>query len=85
MANGSFLCDFIAADPFTGQATGKSQLTFYEYLNGITFGSIAANMATDDLANAPDHLVGLVTYGILTLRRIMAGAEKPQIPQGHGR
>ena len=44
-----------------------SQLTFYEYLNGITFGSIAANMATDDLANAPDHLVGLVTYGILTL------------------
>ena len=44
-----------------------SQLTFYEYLNGITFGSIAANMATDDLANASDHLVGLVTYGILTL------------------
>lgn len=44
-----------------------SQLTFYEYLNGITFGSIAANMATDDLANAPDHLVGLITYGILTL------------------
>ena len=44
-----------------------SQLTFYEYLNGITFGSIAANMATDDLANAPDHFVGLVTYGFLTL------------------
>lgn len=44
-----------------------SQLTFYEYLNGITFGSIAANMATDDLANVPDHIVGLVTYGFLTL------------------
>lgn len=44
-----------------------SQLTFYEYLNGITFGSIAANMATDDLTNAPDHFVGLVTYGFLTL------------------
>lgn len=44
-----------------------SQLTFYEYLNGITFGSIAANMATDDLANAPDHLIGLVSYGLLTL------------------
>ncbi len=44
-----------------------SQLTFYEYLNGITFGSIAANMASDDLANAPDHLIGLVTYGVLTM------------------
>lgn len=44
-----------------------SQLTFYEYLNGITFGSIAANVATDDLANAPDHLIGLVSYGLLTL------------------
>lgn len=44
-----------------------SQLTFYEYLNGITFGSIAANMATDDLVNVADHFVGLVTYGLLTL------------------
>ena len=44
-----------------------SQLTFYEYLNGITFGSIAANMATDDLGNVPEHTVGLVTYGLLTL------------------
>jgi len=44
-----------------------SQLTFYEYLNGITFGSIAANMATDELSHAGNHLVGLVTYGILTL------------------
>ncbi len=44
-----------------------SQLTFYGYLNGITFGSIAANVATDDLANAPDHLIGLVSYGLLTL------------------
>lgn len=44
-----------------------SQLTYYEYINGITFGSIAANMATDDLANMGDHLVGLITYGILTM------------------
>lgn len=44
-----------------------SQLTFYEYLNGITFGSIAANLASDDLANAPDHLIGLITYGVLTM------------------
>lgn len=44
-----------------------SQLTYYEYINGITFGSIAANMATDDLANLSDHLVGLLTYGLLTM------------------
>ncbi len=44
-----------------------SQLTYYEYINGITFGSIAANMATDDLINMPDHLVGLLAYGLLTI------------------
>lgn len=44
-----------------------SQLTYYEYINGITFGSIAANMATDDLINLPDHLVGLLAYGFLTV------------------
>lgn len=44
-----------------------SQLTYYEYINGITFGSIAANMATDDLINMPDHLVGLLAYGFLTI------------------
>lgn len=44
-----------------------SQLTFYEYLNGITFGSIAANMATIELEKVPDHLIGLITYGILTM------------------
>lgn len=44
-----------------------SQLTFYEYLNGITFGSIAANMATIELEKVPDHLVGLITYGLLTM------------------
>lgn len=44
-----------------------SQLTYYEYINGITFGSIAANMATDSLENLPDHLVGLLAYGFLTI------------------
>ncbi len=44
-----------------------SQLTFYEYLNGITFGSIAANMATIEIAKVPDHLIGLITYGLLTM------------------
>ena len=44
-----------------------SQLTYYEYINGITFGSIAANMATDEFYNMGEHLVGLITYGLLTL------------------
>ncbi|MBQ2034637.1 MAG: DUF421 domain-containing protein, partial [Peptococcaceae bacterium] len=44
-----------------------SQLTFYEYLNGITFGSIAANMATIELEKVPNHIIGLITYGALTL------------------
>ena len=43
-----------------------SQLTYYEYINGITFGSIAANMATDSFNKFGDHLVGLLTYGVLT-------------------
>ena len=43
-----------------------SQLTYYEYINGITFGSIAANMATDSFDKFGDHLVGLLTYGVLT-------------------
>ena len=42
------------------------QLTYYEYINGITFGSIAANMATDSFDKFGDHLVGLLTYGVLT-------------------
>ncbi len=44
-----------------------SQLTYYEYINGITFGSIAANMATDSVDKFADHLVGLLTYGVLTI------------------
>lgn len=44
-----------------------SQLTYYEYINGITFGSIAANMATDSVDKFADHLVGLLVYGVLTI------------------
>lgn len=44
-----------------------SQLTYYEYINGITFGSIAANMATDSVDKFADHLMGLIVYGILTI------------------
>lgn len=45
-----------------------SELSLYDYVNSITFGSIAA-----DLAIAPDPvealycLIGLVVYGIFTL------------------
>ena len=72
-----------------------SQLTFYEYLNGITFGSIAANMATIELEKVPDHIIGLITYGILTLavswlavknrkfRKLVAGEPVIVIQNGH--
>ena len=43
-----------------------SQLTVYEYINGITFGSIAANMATDLENQTGYHLIGVVIFGILT-------------------
>ena len=43
-----------------------AQLTYYEYINGITFGSIAANMATDSFDKFSDHLIGLLAYGVLT-------------------
>ena len=44
-----------------------SQLTYYEYINGITFGSIAANMATDEFSNFFDHFTGLAVYGVMTV------------------
>lgn len=43
-----------------------AQLTLYEYINGITFGSIAANMATDTGQRTWQHLLGLMLYGVLT-------------------
>ncbi len=72
-----------------------SQLTFYEYLNGITFGSIAANMATIESEKVPDHLIGLITYGLLTMavswlavknrkfRKAVAGEPVIVIQDGH--
>lgn len=44
-----------------------SQLTVYEYINGITFGSIAATVATDLSQSSISHLVGLFLFGLLTL------------------
>lgn len=43
-----------------------AQLTFFEYVNGITFGSIAATLATDINQNTFHHLIGLFLFGILT-------------------
>ncbi|RKD29005.1 YetF domain-containing protein [Thermohalobacter berrensis] len=43
-----------------------SQLTLYEYVNGITFGSIAATLATDTEAHTYQHFIGLVLFGVLT-------------------
>ena len=43
-----------------------SQLTLYEYINGITFGSIAATLATDLSQRTYHHFLGLVLFGILT-------------------
>ena len=43
-----------------------TQLTYYEYVNGITFGSIAATMATDTDNLVWQHFFGLIFFGLLT-------------------
>ena len=43
-----------------------AQLTFSEYINGITFGSIAATLATDMDQKTYQHFIGLILFGILT-------------------
>lgn len=43
-----------------------SELTIHEYINGITFGSIAATLATDINQKTWSHLLGLMLFGILT-------------------
>ncbi|KGX88714.1 hypothetical protein N783_07480 [Pontibacillus marinus BH030004 = DSM 16465] len=42
------------------------QLTFFDYINGITIGSIAATLATDLSSKAWAHWVGLAGYALLT-------------------
>jgi uncharacterized membrane protein YcaP (DUF421 family) len=44
-----------------------AQLTVYEYINGITFGSIAATVATDLGQSTWGHIIGLFIFGALTL------------------
>lgn len=43
-----------------------AQLTVYEYINGITFGSIAATVATDLGQSSWGHITGLFLFGGLT-------------------
>ncbi|PAB57831.1 YetF domain-containing protein [Anaeromicrobium sediminis] len=43
-----------------------SQLAFHDYINGITFGSIAATLATDLENRTMQHFLGLILFGILT-------------------
>lgn len=42
------------------------QLTLYDYVNGITIGSIAATVATDNPSKLGTHLLDLVVFSILT-------------------
>jgi uncharacterized membrane protein YcaP (DUF421 family) len=44
-----------------------AQLTLHEYINGITFGSIAATVATDVNQHTGTHMIGLFLFGALTL------------------
>lgn len=43
-----------------------AQLTMHEYINGITFGSIAATLATDLNQESWPHFLGLILFGALT-------------------
>lgn len=43
-----------------------AQLTFYDYINGITFGSIAASLATDIQQRTWQHLLALGIFAFLT-------------------
>jgi len=42
-----------------------SQLTFFDYILGITIGSIAATLTTDLSSRAWPHWVGLITWSVL--------------------
>jgi len=43
-----------------------SELTFHDYINGITFGSIAATMSTDLSQHTWQYFVALFLFGLLT-------------------
>ncbi|MHB9146382.1 MAG: DUF421 domain-containing protein [Symbiobacteriia bacterium] len=59
---------FVAVLVFA-KLTGKEQigqLTLYDYVNGITIGSIAGTIATDDPSKVPTHLLDLAVFAGLT-------------------
>lgn len=74
--------------------TQVGQLTFYEYINGITIGSIAATIASSDpdkvwshyydllLFVALTYLISLVTLKSRPLRKIIEGSPTVVIEQG---
>jgi uncharacterized membrane protein YcaP (DUF421 family) len=54
---------------FFARLIGKkqvSELTFYDYINGITFGSIAANLVTDTDQHTGRYLIGIALFAALT-------------------
>lgn len=54
---------------FFTRIIGKKQIaeiTFYDYINGITFGSIAATLATDVDQRTWQHFIGLLLFALLT-------------------
>ena len=42
-----------------------SQISMFDYINGITIGSIAAEMATSEFTDAAKPLIAMVTYGVV--------------------
>jgi len=55
-----------------------SQLTFFEYVTGITFGSIAATIATDVNQRTMTHFIGLTIFAALTyLMQIISLKSRP--------
>jgi hypothetical protein len=59
-----------------------AEMTYFEYINGITVGSIAATLATDVDRNMGYHWLGLVAFSALTL--LMApGHDEAAIPTHH--
>lgn len=44
-----------------------AQMTYFEYINGITFGSMAASLAVDLDQKTWQHFIALVLFGLFTL------------------
>lgn len=75
--------------------TQVGQLTFYEYVNGITIGSIGATIVASEQGKLWDHFYDLILFVILTyiisllsiksrpLRKIIEGSPTIVIENGH--